>query len=306
MKYVLIKAVLGKVPQLDISEARYKALEAARDVLSNALAIEEKYEIVIANYLDFEKEMLDKSVRNMARGPGDYGEFFQLRLDLNKRLVNLLTAGRLYIDQLGQHACKCVDDRESTKEIVKKLFEAQYEAHLEYRFMEALRNYVQHRGVAVHSTSLGANKVEDDGEEGIAFSVDAESLREILAEDSKFKKAVLDEIPEKVDLKAAIRQYVECINIVHLAARKMIDTRVEEARTLVEKAQSDYMVIYDGNLTGLSAWKMSDEGLKEDGFPLLLDWDDIRRKLLKKNGKLTNLNKRYVSSRIKKKKEKKQ
>ncbi|MDZ7643233.1 MAG: hypothetical protein U5K76_02735 [Woeseiaceae bacterium] len=91
-KYILIKAVLGQMPQLDIDETRYKALEAARDVLSNALAIEEKYEIVIANYLDFEKELLDKAVGNMARGLGDYGDFFELRLDLNKRLVNLLTS----------------------------------------------------------------------------------------------------------------------------------------------------------------------------------------------------------------------
>jgi len=303
-KYILIKAVLGKMPQLDIDKARYKALEAARDVLSNALAIEEKYEIVIANYLDFEKELLDKAVGNMARGAGDYGDFFQLRLDLNKRLVNLLTSGRLYIDQLSQHVCQCAYDKVSTKEIVKKLFAAQHDAHMEYRFMDALRNYVQHRGIAVHTTRLGANKTEED-ELAIEYSVDAASLRDVLAEDSKFKKKVLAELPERVDLKTTVRQYVESLNVVHLAARKLIEDEVEKARTLIEKAQSDYAVVYSGSLTGLCAWIMNDAGLKDDGFPLLLDWDDVRLKLVKKNGQLNNLPKRYVSSRIAKQKAKK-
>lgn len=293
------------MPQLDIDEERYESLNVARHVLSNALAIEEKYEIVIANYLDFEKELLDKAVGNMARGLGDYGEFFQLRLDLNKRLVNLLTSGRLYIDQLGRHVCQCAYDKKSTKQIVERLFAAQYDAHSEYRFMEALRNYVQHRGIAVHVTKLGANKTEKDGEFEIEFSVNPASLREVLAEDAKFKKSVLDEIPERIDLKATVRQYIESLNIVHLAARKLIEDEVDKARKVIEKAQSDYAVIYSDSLTGLSAWKMGEEGLKEEGFPLLLDWDDVRLKLLKKNGKLNNLRKRYVSSRIAEQKAKK-
>ncbi|MDZ7643235.1 MAG: hypothetical protein U5K76_02745 [Woeseiaceae bacterium] len=80
---------------------------------------------------------------------------------------------------------------------------------------------------------------------------------------------------------------------------------MDNARTLIEKAQSEYAVIYSGRLTGLSAWKLNEDGLKDEGFPLLLDWDDVRLKLLIKNGQLNNLPKRYVSSRIAEQKAKK-
>jgi len=57
MKYLLRKAASGKAPEIEITAEDYAEFEKARNILSNALAIEEKYEIVIANYLDFEKQI---------------------------------------------------------------------------------------------------------------------------------------------------------------------------------------------------------------------------------------------------------
>lgn len=296
MKYILIIDVLDRCPELQIDETRYKALAAARHVLANALAIEEKYEIFLANYLDLENELVGKAVREMVRTHLDYEDFFQLRLDSNKRLVNLLTAGRLYIDQLSQHVCNCSDDREATHDTVKKLLSEQYEAHPEYRFIEALRNYVQHRGIPVHLTQLGSHR---DDQEGLECSFNIASMRRILEEDPKFKKEVLNELSERIDLKAATRRYVESLNIVHLAARDLVEAKVNESRALIERARADYAAIYEGNLTGLSAFVLSDDGERIASFPILLDWDDIRVKLLRKNGRLGSLSTRYVSSRIK-------
>jgi len=59
MRYSLRKGVLDKVPEIEITEKEYDAFSQARNILLNALAIEEKYDILIANYLDFEKEILD-------------------------------------------------------------------------------------------------------------------------------------------------------------------------------------------------------------------------------------------------------
>jgi len=70
MKYLLRKDVLGKVPEIEITAEEYAEFEKARNILSNALAIEEKYEIVIANYLDFEKQILDATASYMVRELG--------------------------------------------------------------------------------------------------------------------------------------------------------------------------------------------------------------------------------------------
>lgn len=51
MRYLLRKAVINPVTEVEISAQDFSGLKAARGVLSNAFAIEEKYEIVISNFL---------------------------------------------------------------------------------------------------------------------------------------------------------------------------------------------------------------------------------------------------------------
>ena len=150
MKYILCKNVLGNVPEIEISESEYCAFQKARNILSNALEIEEKYEIVISNYLDFEQEILIATTKYMIREHLDYSDFFKVRLGFNIKLVNLLTAIRLYVDQLNQNVTECLSGNKKNKDDVKKLFSKEYDENLYYRFMEALRNYVQHRGIPVH------------------------------------------------------------------------------------------------------------------------------------------------------------
>ena len=298
MKYLLRKAVLGKLPEIEITAEAYAEFEKARNILSNALAIEEKYEIVITNYLDFEKQILDTTTGYMVREHLDYSDFFEIRLGLNIRLVNLLTAARLYVDQLNQNVRECVPNVADAKEIVKKFFSKEYDENKEYRFMEALRNYVQHRGIPVHWTQQGSRwtSLEDDG--FLEYSMELASQRSYLEEDGEFKKKVLAELDEKIDLKAATRSYVESISNVHESVRSMIAESVTLARELIEDAHRRYAAVYNESLVGLSACKWSNER-QISAIPLLLDWDNIRVKLQKRNRKITNLRKRYVTGSIK-------
>lgn len=222
MKYLLRKVVLDEVPEIEITAEEYADFEKARNILSNALAIEEKYELVIANYLDFEKQILNTTTGYMVREHLDYSDFFEVRLGLNIRLVNLLTAARLYVDQLNQNIRECVPNVPDTEEIVKNFFAKEYDKNKEYRFMEALRNYVQHRGIPVHWAQQGGRWTSLDDDGFLEYYTEVSSERSYLAEDSKFKKQVLGELDEKVDLKAATRSYVESISNVHESARSMI------------------------------------------------------------------------------------
>ena len=57
MRYFISKAILGEIPEIEISAQTYTELNSARMILVNAFAIEEKYEIVVSNYLDFENSL---------------------------------------------------------------------------------------------------------------------------------------------------------------------------------------------------------------------------------------------------------
>ncbi len=298
MKYILRKDVLANVPEIEISESEYCELQRARNILSNALEIEEKYEIVISNFLDFEQEILNATTKYMVREHLDYSDFFKVRLGLNIKLVNLLTAVRLYVDQLNQNVTECLDDKQNVKDDVKKLFSKEYDENKYFRFMEALRNYVQHRGIPVHWTQQNRRWTTLDDDGMLEYSIELASQRTYLEEDKKMKKSVLAEIGDKVDLKAATRSYVESISIVHDSARSMIAESTDRSRKLIEEAHQRYSKEYTDSLVGLSACKRDGHKLVAS-IPLLLDWDDVRVSLQKRNKKLINLRKRYATGIIK-------
>ncbi len=293
MRYLLRNIVSGNVHEIEITEKEYSDYKKAINILSNALAIEEKYEIVVTNYLDFEKQIFDATSSYMIRDHLDYSDFFEVRLGLNIRLVNLLTAVRLYVDQLNQNVRDCVPSDPSAKDLVKSMLSKEYDGNREYRFMEALRNYVQHRGLPIHWTqqSLRRTSLETDG--FLEYSMELASQRSYLEEDSRFKKEVLEELEERMDLKLTTRCYVESISYVHESVRSLIYESVTSAREMIEGAHRQYTSMHNGSLVGLSACAWDDER-QVSSVALLLDWDDIRGKLQKRNRKLTNLRKRYV------------
>ncbi len=296
MKYLLRKAVIHNVPEIDISEQDYKKYIDARDILLNAFAIEEKYEILITNFLDFEKQILTITNENIVREFIDYSDSFEIRLSLNVRLVNFLTAAKLYIDQINQNVKFCVPNDTNSKERIKKLFSGEYDRNIDYRFMEELRNYVQHRGLPVHQTGLDWKWKSIDDKEFLEHSLKVFSQKSYLEDDGKFKKNVLAEYNEKIELKATTRRYVESISCVHANVREVIEQSVKSGRQSIEEAHSRYRTVFNGNLIGLSACKWHN-GKETSTTPLLLDWDDIRIKLLQRNGKLTNLSKFCITSR---------
>jgi hypothetical protein len=68
------------------------------------------------------------------------------------------------------------------------------------------------------------------------------------------------------------------------------------ARATLEAAHRRYAEVYADKLIGLTASAM-DDGREISSVPLLLDWDDVRLELQKRNCQLINLRKRYITGR---------
>jgi hypothetical protein len=300
VKYILRIHGAGSCPELALDINEFESLKRSREILATGLAMEEKYEILILNYVEFEKELLGFAALSMIRNPYayEYEDLFQVRTEFNRRMVNMLTAARMYVEQLYQPVKAALPERANVKQEIKSFFSKEYDECFEYRFMEALRNYVQHRGTPVHGTEF--NHSRKDSEEGARFMISMEiSLdKKTLQKDSVFKKKILDETPDKVDLKIATRKYVEGISRVHSRARKLVEHSLEQSRAVIENARAAYQKVYTEGLTGLSAICVDEDGMWDSTVPLLLDWDDVRVQLIRRNLELVNLSKRYVSSEI--------
>ncbi len=170
MKYQLTLAILGPRQELEIDKECFDFLKQARHILLEAFALEEKYEILISNYLELEQQIVRQAVVAQIRTQSDYSEYFEFRMVFNVTLVNLLTAARLYVDQFPRHVRDCLAD-ENQLALAESWLKQAYDSAFEYRFMEALRNHVQHNGVPLHSWSVGTEKVDEGLIESKCFTI---------------------------------------------------------------------------------------------------------------------------------------
>lgn len=298
MKYMLKKLVLDRTPDIPINEDRFESLKKARKTLTEVFSIEEKYELLLSNFLDFIKEPLILSAENMVREEVSYSGYFDIRLSLNRRIVNLLTSSKMYIDHLLGHIQVFASMDEKVKDTVKGYLSEKYDISFEYRFMEAIRNHVQHRGLVVHSTPIGGMWKEEEDIKQMEYGINIYAQKKILAENRKFKKSILKEMPEKVELQYASKVYVSHLNDIHIKVRNKVKDIVDTSRGVLQDAILEYSEACSGHAIGLNAvsYKVEDEKLIIiEEVPILLDWDDVRIELEKRNKKIINLSKRYVS-----------
>src|SRR5882672_4620600 len=151
MEYGLTRLVIGSAAMDPISERDYSELATAKTGLLEALFLEEKFDLVVENFLELETELLSSTARYMVHGKADYGWFQIERNLINRRLLNLLSVCRGYLDfsrSLGRNLLANEPERAAQFE---GGFGKHYDATFGYRVMEAMRNYVQHRGSPIHA-----------------------------------------------------------------------------------------------------------------------------------------------------------
>jgi hypothetical protein len=98
MAYGLTRLVLGANAVVPLTDQEYQDLSAAKAHVLDALLIEQKFDLVIENDLELEEELLSSTARYMLHGETGYGWFQNERALINRRLMNLLSVCREYVD----------------------------------------------------------------------------------------------------------------------------------------------------------------------------------------------------------------
>lgn len=289
------KKVVITEDDIEISEREFSRIHQANEVLRNARFLEEIYEILIIAYKEFETKIFEISFDNMIYLSSGYEPLSKAFIAINAKLLNLLSSVTMYKDQ-SVHYVKQILQLENTTSL-KPEFSKEYDSNIEYQFMDALRNYIQHRGLPIHYIKYPSKWTSLDGDGLLEYSLEFSSIKDRLIEDEKIKKIVLKKLGDEIDLKMAARSYVESISNIHDSFRQMIRDSVNESRKIIEDTHDTYNGHIQGSISTYQAIKIDGQKLLESE-PLLLDWDDVRKKLEEKNRKLTNLKKCYVTNAI--------
>jgi hypothetical protein len=268
--------VLGSTAFVPITLPEYLAIDEALRGLLECLFLEEKFDFVAENYLELETAWLESAARTMVFRGQDY-RWFQVELArFNRRVANLLSAAKTYVDHSSRHVDRIFGAGSDDALSVREAFSRQYDERLGYRVMEALRNFVQHRDLPVHAMSFETRLVErGDREQLVLYTVSAYLRPDDLQADGKFKKAVLEELlpmGDKVDLKGLVRDYIEGLAAVHAEVRDRAAAKIQSWEAVQDGAISAFKSAYpEDGIVGLAAVTRDAEGLYVEQRELFTD-----------------------------------
>ena len=281
---------------LIITKEQYCRLIEVKQYLVSMLKVEEKLNLLIENYLELEKDILNVSFNKMISTI--YSTDWTLAIGdihlINRRIINFLTTSKLYLDQIS-HDIKEISSDPSLPLKVEKLRNTEYDNVQGYRVIEALRNYVQHRGLPVHILTLNMSKVGNLSKHVITPFLKVDELKK----DGKFKATVLKELEElndKVDIKQNIRQYIKSITRIHSSIRELLSENVqrweEEFISTYEEFSKEY-----GETESLGIGEIY-LGIRRNITYIMKEPIKRRKWLEQKNRELINLESKFVSSEL--------
>jgi len=301
MKYEVSGYGDHKIVSTTITEVRYQEVCAARRICLFALEIEEKCALLIDNYYEFECELLKLAQASAIWPHMEHSDSMLKRLSLDRRIVNLLTACRLYLDQT-EHTISSIFGVSST-EIARfrKLRNDLYDAHWGYRLMEAIRNHVQHAGLVAHSithsSSLIGGRIKNYAQQTVLPTTNVETL----ATNPGFKKSVLNELRKQkqpIDLRPPLREYVSCLVRLHEHVREIMGDRLEENRQLYETAVKKFSTIRGKAVSCASLRILDDTRTIREECPLVTEFLGYHDLLLKRFSARSDLDRVCASNSI--------
>lgn len=290
---------LGHADRVEIRAEDFTKLKAAKDKLLALFDFTENYRIVVESYKELERAKYEAELEHILYSKHRYEDSADIRVALSAPVLGYLSTARYFLDSTDRLLARLLGDAEIQQ--FKALRSKIYDDGSEYRFIEALRNYSQHRAVAVHGTTFH-NFIEDPSKHETSDMVTSLSLfadREALKADKKFKSEAVEGMPEKINVIAGIRYHMEGLWRQHRAILELSSATAEAARSTIEHARNLFREKTGAaDMVGLYAFAEDDDGQTLEELPLLLDWDDARRSVASRCGNLNNLHRRYVTGKI--------
>ena len=297
MRYGITILALGSWPFIEISAEEFEQAKRAKEKLITFLGIEEKLDILLENYVEYEKHLIDLTLRQVVFSDLLLSSGMTDKQHLTRRLANLLSAARLYADQ-AKHDLSAIYERNSAQqELLRQALSREYDNRFGYRVMEALRNYMQHRSLPVKKLSYSSKWEEVDSEQMLRCSAEVYLDVIDLREDSKFKSNVLSELEKRgkeVEITPLVRQYIEGIGCAHEELRSNtkqdIDAWARTVSDLIDRVRDPL----NGDLTGLGI-VAEDERRYVETVHISEEPKERLDYLARKNSSFTKLSYRYAS-----------
>jgi hypothetical protein len=296
MQYRITRRTLDCRDSIDTTSDQFDAAKLAKERLIEALGVEEKFNLLLENYAEFETALLGISLRRTIFMGQDWSESQNDIHTVNRRIVNLLTTSRLYLDQISHNMNSMYGAGALAS--LKKALSDEYDSSLGFRALEALRNYVQHRDLPVRRLIYGASREANmsQSKRTLTPSLSIERLKQ----EGKFKASILKELVatggEFIDLKPIIREAMESYGRVQAFVRQLIATDIAQSDSIVLGIKESFQAQFGPNVTGLAVVSANDKGKTVEYVQIFDELIQRRNWLETRNPALTRYNAEVISS----------
>ena len=293
MKYGITQLVSGHSEFFKISKKSYDEVAYSISSLYECLYIEQNYDILVENYLDFVKSNLSSTAYYMMHWNVDYFWFQTERLKAIRRLFNLLSTCRLYIYQTKICLSNIFKDNDTIKNTFVQFTKENYENNLCYMFMEQLRNCIQHRQSPI-GISFSSKRIEKEDNFKISCSLSTFLNIEKIEKDKDFNIKIREGIRQlNIDKKFTdiVKEYIEIYSQTHENLRGLLKEDIDNWDKIICEIVDYYKdkTSYDDPMVGLSIGIKNDDGTISNPHHINLESSEYRKKLVKRNRLLHNL-----------------
>lgn len=290
--------------EIEIDEKDYKdAIVAVSRARLGAL-VEEKLDLLLENYIDLERELLELGLQSSIRSSYANQIIEESRPRLDRRIVNLLSSARIYVDQVCHELSTEFGNSSETYNAFNQKRRTIHSENLSYQFMEQLRNHVQHYSLPIDVVSFRSQLNLDEDPPAYVYGVIPRIRVTDLREVSTFKADVLDRmdaLSDKnglVDLGTMISQYVDCFLVLHAELRELLSSLMSDAEMVYDKLRGLAASRYsESKLIGLIAVEVDERDNVLSQCYLRARRLERWRTLSRRNLTSGNLSKSYVRSR---------
>ncbi|WP_170517390.1 hypothetical protein [Ruegeria atlantica] len=239
-EFLLAEGFLGG-KTVEIDEDRFNEILYAKNVIKPIWEVEDTFALLANAFIEFEEYLISVGIRyfyqrDMQR---DADHFFDdVRQNLNLKLISVLTASRMYEEQLHRRMSSL--SKLVGEEIdLRSSFRAVFDGSLEYRVMYALRNHALHNQLPLGAISIGDYKLSstgnlrDDAPTRLRITVDPKISVEDFCNSDKINARIRDEVNalgfRHLDLKFFARGFLMCLARCHQDFREATESVLEDA-----------------------------------------------------------------------------
>lgn len=292
-QYRLLRSVRQHIP---ITEGEFNSIRDAKRIVMEVLSGEEKLDMLLENFVEWEQELLSMTLQTAVFGDISWTDIKGRIHRIDRRLLNVMSSARLYLDHSRHSISEVFGNPSQEMDEFTRQTAAEYDAYLGYRAMEAIRNYVQHRGLAVHQLTQDAWFVTD-GETGrVRHSLQPFVRPETLKEVGGFKAAVLSEleqIGDEIDLRPLVREYIASLCRVQILVRAVFDSGLQGAVKIFRDALGRISGPDNADPISVIAQRF-EGGLPVEQVQVFMALFDRRSQLIRKNSRAEHIVRQFV------------